>query len=241
MKRVCVAVFLLLSVLAWSDLIAQTAPVTMTLVAERPQLVNSESMSLVVSLKSTSFAGGTLLLSEPAQCSVTPKEVKIPPFSDLYETLDVKVSCTGVESARTVRVRLQQVTPTATSVFATGSASFTYLRRIAVWMYFLLGAGGIAVGYLLRIVMQVQKTITPEEPFVEGESAKPGPITAFVTNHYYAVDFSVCLTLGLLSMLLLLKSGHVPDESAYWYEALVLGVGLGLLTNTDLVLRVRPR
>lgn len=48
------------------------------------------------------------------------------------------------------------------------------------------------------------------------------------------------LLIGLFVLLYLLKDGHVPDSAAYWYGALVTGVGLGLLTNSELIVKL-PR
>jgi hypothetical protein len=242
MNRVYATLVLLLSLIALDGAYADgppptptPAPVSLTLTAGHPQLVNQESMSLVLSLKSSSFGGGTIQFNVPSGCTVTPNTVDIVPFTDLYETTKPAVTCSDGEGSKTVRAQLVRTTPSPITVVTSGSVSFDYVHRIEVWRYFLLGGLGIVVGYLVRIVMQIQKDIGPPHNPLTAEEEKDGPITLFVKEHYYWVDFAVAETLGLLSMLLLLKNDHVPDTSAHWYEALALGVGLGLLANTDLV------
>lgn len=244
MQRVRAVFVVLVSLIALRAAFAADAPpVTLTVTAERPQLVNQESMTLVLSLKSASFGGGNVNITVPSECTATPKTVAVLPFTDLYETAKITVTCSNSEGTKTARAQLVRTTPSPDTVAASGSVSFEYVHRISVGLYLLLGCAGIFVGYLLRIVMQVQRDIGPSPiPLVDNEEPNaPGPITIFVKAHYYLVDLAVAETLGLLSMVLLLKSGHVPDTSTHWYEALVLGVGLGLLANTDLVLRVRPK
>jgi hypothetical protein len=244
MKRVGFVLVTLLCLMGLSAIYAQTAPVaaTLTVAAERSDLVNSDSMKLVLSVKSASFREkGKVTFNMPSGCSVKPQDVTIPEFTDQFETNDVHVTCdkNAVEGTQVVRARLEWGSPISTSG---ASASFSYVRRIPMWSYFALGFAGILLGYGLRIILQVQAAIgTPPIPLtVNEDTPKPGPITVFVTGHYYAVDMSIAVIMGLLSMVVLLKTGHVPDTATYWHQALVLGVGLGLLTNTALVLRLKP-
>jgi hypothetical protein len=66
-----------------------------------------------------------------------------------------------------------------------------------------------------------------------------GPITGFVMRHYYTVDGTVTLVLGILALLGLSAHGRPPESTAWWGAALTLGVGLGLLTNSELITKVR--
>jgi len=115
---------------------------------------------------------------------------------------------------------------------------FTYLKRLEVKFYFLLGLSGFVLGYLLRIVTGVLKNIPPPAPAVPA-NGQDGPLTTFVKSHYYRVDFAVSLMLAFIVLLYLMREGHPPDSASAWYGALLTGVGLGFLTNNDLLARIK--
>jgi hypothetical protein len=46
--------------------------------------------------------------------------------------------------------------------------------------------------------------------------------------------------LGGLAMTVLIKDSHLPDSATTWYGALLFGLGLDTLTNSDLITRIRP-
>ena len=123
--------------------------------------------------------------------------------------------------------------------------NFTYTKRLQVKFYFIFGLLGFIVGYLLRIVTGVLKQVPAPVPLAETDGgggpgkSGDGPITAFVKQHYYRVDFSVSLVLAFVVLLYLMREGHPPDSAAAWYGALLTGIGLGFLTNNDLLARIR--
>lgn len=67
-----------------------------------------------------------------------------------------------------------------------------------------------------------------------------GPITRFVKDHYCQVDFAVTVALGAAALIALIKDGHPPESASAWYSALILGLGLGALTNSELITKQRP-
>lgn len=118
--------------------------------------------------------------------------------------------------------------------------TFTYTKRLQVRFYFALGLAGFILGYLLRIVTGVLKNVTPPAPLqaVNGGGGD-GPVTVFVKNHYYVVDFLTSLVLAFIVLLYLMREGHPPDSASAWYGALLTGIGLGFLTNNDLLARIK--
>jgi hypothetical protein len=117
--------------------------------------------------------------------------------------------------------------------------AITYTKRLAVKYYFLLGAIGFVIGYSLRILTAVLKKVPAPNPAPEDGSAADGPVTVFVKEHYYSVDFFVSLVLALVVLLYLMKEGHPPDSAIVWSGALLTGIGLGFLTNNDLLARIK--
>ena len=122
------------------------------------------------------------------------------------------------------------------------AVTFTYTRRLPVKCYFLLGLAGFVLGYLLRIVTGVLKKIPAPAPAIPndaGGGGQDGPVTMFVKRHYYLVDFLVSLVLAFVVLLYLMREGHPPDTASAWYGALLTGIGLGFLTNNDLLARIK--
>ena len=76
---------------------------------------------------------------------------------------------------------------------------------------------------------------------VGGGAPDLGWVSTFIKTHYYLMDFLVTLILGFLALVALVKDNHAPDSGLYWYSALGLGFGIGLLTNSDLVTRLRTK
>ena|ERR1700733_263679 len=124
--------------------------------------------------------------------------------------------------------------------------SFKYEAGVSLWLYFLFGIGGIAVGYIARLVVDSLNNLP--KPVIVAAVPPPtsgvpdlGWFTKFIKAHYYLMDFFVTLVLGFLALVALVKDNHAPDSGLYWYSALGLGFGLGLLTNSDLVTRLRTK
>jgi hypothetical protein len=105
---------------------------------------------------------------------------------------------------------------------------------------------GFILGYLLRIVTGVLKKIPPPAPLQAAGSGgggngggEEGPVTTLVKNHYYIVDFLISLVLAFVVLLYWMREGHLPDSASAWYGALLTGIGLGFLTNNDLLARIK--
>jgi hypothetical protein len=131
--------------------------------------------------------------------------------------------------------------------------NFTYTKRLSLGCYLILGVVGFLLGYLVRILTTVLKAIPVPSPApqVQGGGAGgggggagvgpalDGPVTRYAKAHYYQVDLGVSLLLGFAALLYLIRDGHPPDSAAAWYGALLTGLGLGFLTNNDLMSRIK--
>lgn len=119
---------------------------------------------------------------------------------------------------------------------------FVYRQGIPLSSYFMWGILGIVIGYFLRLFLKVLSEVTPEAPApVANQSAgKVGWITRLVKRHYYLVDCAVTAAIGFLVLVALVQDGQPPQNATYWYTALAMGVGLGLLTNSELLTKI-PR
>jgi hypothetical protein len=132
-----------------------------------------------------------------------------------------------------------------TGELASASVAFDFEGGIGTPQYFLAGFIGIVLGYLARVVVDTLQTLPKPPALAAGAAAAngqtPGRLTVFIQQHYYFTDFLVSVLLGLVALAALLKDGHPPEAGAYWASAAVLGFGLGVLTNSDLITRLRTR
>lgn len=126
-----------------------------------------------------------------------------------------------------------------TAILAQDDFDVEYTPTISLGRYLLVGLAGVLIGYAIRLLVKVLSTVPPPA-LAPTPAGSAGPVTTFVTRHYYAVDCAVTLTLGLLVLIFFIKDGHPPDAGIQWYGALGIGVGLGLLTNSELVTKL-PR
>jgi hypothetical protein len=118
--------------------------------------------------------------------------------------------------------------------------------QLAMGCYLLIGGLGILLGYLLRQIIrstgQVRTPFLSQPPAEVPRLPQQGWLTTMIQRKpstYFVVDGSVTLFLGLGAMLALVKGDLLPDAGTSWHGTLLLGAGLGLLTNSDLLTRLR--
>ena len=169
-------------------------------------------------------------------------ETVIPSFSGHY-TVSYLLTGAADDVARgqyPLNVRLTHDSAGVTTVLASGATIITMSPEQRLRCYLFFGALGIAVGYVLRLLIRVLSTTPAPSPAPpQAPATALGPITTYVNAHYYQVDFIVTLVLGLAAMLFLIKDGHLPADGVSWYGAGLLGLALGLLTNSELVTKLR--
>jgi hypothetical protein len=130
---------------------------------------------------------------------------------------------------------------------ASVSSGVDYGSGLSLWNYFVLGVMGIALGYAARLVVDslnaLPKPVLPAMAVGAPGGGAPdlGWFSKFIRAHYYLMDFLVTLVLGFLALVALVKDNHAPDSGLYWYSAVGLGFGIGLLTNSDLITRLRTK
>jgi hypothetical protein len=123
--------------------------------------------------------------------------------------------------------------------------TFEFEQGISLTCYFILGLAGIACGYLTRLIVDSLNSL-PKPPTTAARDADTkkhylGWLADLIEEHYLFADFLVTVILGFAVLATLVKEDHPPDTGSYWYSALLLGFGMGLLTNSDLITRLRTR
>lgn len=87
------------------------------------------------------------------------------------------------------------------------------------------------------MLVEILKTVPA--PSADPPEGTVGPITRFVQQYHYLVDFGVTLAMGFIVMVALLTDGRPPEAGRMWPGALATGVGLGLLANSELITRIK--
>jgi hypothetical protein len=119
--------------------------------------------------------------------------------------------------------------------------NFAFIRRLPTSWYFALGLAGFVIGYLIRLVSGVLQELpkTSPAPSLNGARSPDGPITQFIKDNRYKVDFFLSMALAFVVLLYALIDGHPPDTAAAWSGALLSGIGLGFLANNDLLAKIK--
>jgi len=222
-----------------------TKPTIQADLIPRVLTLNTQATLIVTVSIPTATQDGTLQVSAPPGFSVTPGSYQ------LGSAPGVKTRQFEIQTPRTY-------VPAATWKFvivlsdrsgdlASVSYPFGYGAGISLSWYFVFGAAGIAMGYAARLVIDSLNSLP--KPVISAAAVSPGGgttpdlgrFTDFIKHHYYLMDFLVTLVLGFLALVALVKDNHAPDTGLYWYSASALGFGVGLLTNSDLITRLRTR
>lgn len=193
----------------------------------------------------TDLKGAVLEIQAPPGFKANPVSIELPESakkSILASTLTTSGSApTTGEKLVIVHLRGAPQADGARSRITSSSLAFDYAAEILVSHFLLLGGLGILIGYGLRLLLEILKSVPRPSPAPAEETGTDGPITSFVKKYFFLVDLLVAFGLGFLALVALTKDGHPPQNGAYWYTALAVGVSLGLLTNSELLTRTGGR
>jgi len=208
-----------------------------------PQSVKDQSPSqLVVTIEcSERLTGVSIAVVAPAGFKADPQAFSLPQcLGKMTQTGVLKAVDSDTRPGEGYVIHAQASATGATpnqSLLTDQALAFAYVtNQISLGLYFALGVLGILIGWNLRILLNVLSAVSPPTP---APIAGAGPITAFVRNHYYLVDALVTLALGFFALVALTQGNRPPQSGAFWYSALAMGASLGLLTNSDLLLKLK--
>ena len=149
----------------------------------------------------------------------------------------------GRERQLIVRIfRQENDAKKAVTVITEKAFEFRYDPLMAVPQYLLMGGIGIVLGYFIRAATK-QLAKTPPDHQVERAKIQNDTTSStarkwFVT-HWYAIDFLVTLIVGTVVLVVAMKDGLPPTTAPHWHNAFGTGFALGLLTNSELLTRIR--
>ena len=204
-------------------------------------VVGAEASEAVVTIEAgLPIANATLGFQAPPGFSVRPTAVRLPPFTGRFVQHAIVAREDGAPSdgSRPLIVRLALLDGGRETIAASRVLTFWYTAQISTAAYVTLGGIGIALGYLLRLLVKLLGVVPRPAPVLAAPPPE-GPIGRFVRTHYYIVDFLVTLTIGFLALAALMQGARPPQTAAAWPQALTLGVSLGLLTNSELLTKLR--
>jgi hypothetical protein len=210
-------------------------------------------------VRSPHLAGTTIVLNAPAGFKLDPQSFNVPVgfVESEYRNL-VKVSPTGDEPGRgrllTIQLKKTGAPPTAPPL-GSGEVPFEYAPLLGVRRYLLVGLLGIILGYMARAATKLLSSSKPPDHEVARfklqeqrtaalaanapPAATPSAAHVAVFRYWYALDFMVTVLLGGLVLVATMKDGLPPITASYWHAALTAGFALGLLTNSELLTKVK--
>jgi len=218
----------------------------------------SEEAIFDLVVRSPQLAGTTIVLSAPSGFHLEPQRFPVPvSFSGSEYRNLVKVSRTGdgPGRGRSLIVRLQKGGSTDFDPpLAIQPVTFDYAPLLGVSRYLIVGLIGIIFGYLARAATKLLSSTKPPDHQIASKHLQqlrdtalankapqdaPSAVHVAVFRYWYAVDFTVTVLLGGLVLVATMKDGLPPVTASYWHTALTAGFALGLLTNSELLTRVK--
>ena len=234
----------------------------MTLQMIPKSIVNGHEADLLIVIESTASLGDTTLQVFVAPgLEATPSCLTMPAFSGkvIQRTVIRRTKEKLLAGEHPVIVELAGH-PTAgpggsagpcaaakNKILASQSLAFEYHPEIDLLDYLILGMIGVLGGWFLRFGVNLLKSVPPPLPAALPQAkAAPTPapsfmerLTDWVKRYYYVLDCLVTLGIALTVLVFMAKSGRPPESGALWPGALATGIGLGLLTNSELLTRLR--
>lgn len=234
---------------------AQPTPTPTSVRQETEQGGGTVPLRAEVALKQTAPESFSVTVSAPREgdvlsISVNPPTIKANPASWKLPEADGKITRSfvleppaGKQLSGQIEVGAELTRPSQSGPgksLAGTTFQFLYRRGIPLSSYFLWGILGIVLGYLLRLFIKVLSEVTPPQLAPVPGAPEPGPLKQFVQRYYFFIDCGVTAAIGFLALVALVQDGQPPQNASYWYTALAVGVGMGLLTNSELLTKL-PR
>jgi len=207
----------------------------------------SPAQMLIIIESPQKLTGAAITIVPPPGFKADPPAFSLPDFTGkITQTSVFKALDSDVRPGERYVIQVQSYVSSGSggrTLLADQTLPFDYkTNQISLRAYFALGVLGILIGYCLRLMLNVLATV-PAPPLAAPPSgAVPplvGPITAFVQKHYYSVDVLVTIALGYFALVAMSQGNRPPQTANFWYSALAMGVGLGLLTNSELLTKLR--
>jgi hypothetical protein len=209
------------------------------------EIVADRAVQVLVTLDAAPVSGGlndvSLRLQAPPGFRAEPSAVSVGPLSGrITKSFHLRVGDPRTLSGQ--HAALVEVTAGRGSearVVNSQTVLVDYLAEVSLWKYFLFGLTGACLGYGIRLLLKARESIAAPLPAPSAsEGQPPGPITRFVEKHYYWADLMLTIAIALVVLGGFAKGGRPPDAATTWYGAAVLGAGLGILTNNELIKKI---
>ena len=232
----------LAAVAAWGVAHSQ-APATPPSVALDAQLTPTDVTTikpgqLLIAVSGTAPLGKlSLIVKAPTGVTVTPARLEVDSTST---TARVSATVQGKAAAEGhLIVTAERLAGASQIQIADDTVALKISPEVTVAGYLAWGLAGGILGYGLRIIVKALQSITPPNPAPLASDPPEGKITAFVRRHFYWVDCAVTIVIVAVLLLSLVLDGRAPASYRAWYSIFPYGVGLGLLANSDLILRFK--
>lgn len=204
---------------------------------------NPSEVSCKVTAVENDIASGNLAVYPPLGFSADPQTLTIPALKkgqNVVRRSTLKATkSTWPSGPERVSVELSTTTDATKTpaLVGTESQDFVYNNTcISPQFYLVYGVLGIVVGYIVRYLVNLLKKSTPKQRALAANDQPTIP-----EEYFYLIDGAVTVVLGFLVLASMIKLGWPPEQACSWYGAVLVGVALGFLTNSDLMTKLPGR
>jgi hypothetical protein len=188
----------------------------------------------------TATPAGTLLILPPMGFTAETQTQSVPALAAKQTIVRrsrlAPSSARPAFGARIVSAELSTVgtSTAAPSLIAGASQTFEFDDHCdTTGTYLFYGVLGVILGYVVRYLVNLLKSNTPQQQ-ARAFDLEPTRIERF----YPWIDGAVTVVLGFLVLASFIKEGRPPEQGCSWYGAMLAGVALGFLTNSDLMTKL---
>ncbi len=213
------------------------------------QVIGNRPAQLFVTTKTESSAPLRLTITPPTGFTADPSSLDVGNTGAPMETTKVitirrRLNTPYSTGSMAILVSLSQASAGKPADVASQLLEFDATPLLSLKEYFALGLIGLLLGYTIRVFVLALTQNTPTAraqalaQFQQANATPPPWIRRIVVKYYYAVDFAVTVLIGFLVLVSLMQNGQPPQTSPFWHNAFGLGVGLGFLTNSELLTKI---
>jgi hypothetical protein len=193
-----------------------------------------------LTVKAPNLDGTTIRLEAPADFEINPKSVLLKGASTDYRIIAHLKWRGGLGRDRHIVVQLLSSTSTP---LAAVSFPFEYTPLQSTRAYLLWGMLGLLLGYAARVATKSlsSDTATTHVAALEtvSKAGSKSTIQTLALKNWYLLDLFVTVVLGGVFFVIAMKDGLPPPTTPYWHDAIAVGFGVGLLTNSELLTKVK--
>lgn len=202
----------------------------------------------------------------PAGFAATPRNIAFGGSEKGEPRGEIRLAPNGATGAgdRSLQVNVVRLADGKEKPLPSSFFTFSFTPVLEQQSYLLYGMLGVLFGYAVRVAKKQLESTQPPPHVQAAQNAQAARDSAFVAKaaaqaagvaapstvvptavqmayfkYWYAVDAFVTAIVGFIALLVLMRNGLPPANANFWFNGITIGFALGLLTNTELITKVK--